>query len=102
MKFERNSQGSDDLQKGFCHRRGSSMSARKTSVQRENTDHDKNIFISIGWRELHEMHLPGFKWPIRWFKMSRSSTNWLPWVVLQRSGTSEAVTFCVLVNVSHQ
>ena len=50
-------------------------------------------------RKLYEIHLPDLKWSIRQFKMSESSTNRLPWVVLQINGTSEVGTFGGLINV---
>ena len=43
--------------------------------------------------------LPDLKWSIGQFKMSESSTNRPPWVVLQVNETSEVGTFCGLVIV---
>ena len=50
--------------------------------------------------KLYEIHLPELKLSIMHFKMSRSRMNWLPWVVLQASGTRTVSTLWSLVNVS--
>ena len=44
--------------------------------------------------------MPDLELSIRQFKMSRSSTNWLPWFKFWISGTSKVGNFCGLVNVS--
>ena len=40
------------------------------------------------WRRLYEIYLPDLEWSINQFKMFRSSTNRLPWVVFWTSETS--------------
>ena len=52
------------------------------------------------WRKLYEIHLPELQWSIQQFKMSESSTNRLPWIVIWMSGTSEVGTFCRLVKAT--
>ena len=49
---------------------------------------------------MYKIHLPELEWSIRQFKMSGSSTDRLPLVLLWASGTSEVGTFLSLVNVS--
>lgn len=48
-------------------------------------------FISVR-QKLYVIHLLDLKWSIKQFNMCRSSTNKLPWIVLQTSGTSEVGT----------
>ena len=86
MKLEKSVSGSDNpLQKDFSHRSGSSsLSAREDFSPEQKTygasqvawrtDHDWDIFISIKWRKLYEIHLPDFETSIRQFEMSRSSS----------------------------
>lgn len=56
-------------------------------------------FISVRQKKLYVIHLLDLKWSIKQFNMCRSSTNKLPWIVLQTSGTSEVGTLCSLLNV---
>ena len=49
---------------------------------------------------MYKIHLPELEWSIRQFKMSGSSTDRLPSVLLWTRGTSEVGTFLDLVNVS--
>lgn len=73
MKLEKSVSGSDNpLQKDCSHRSGSSsLSAREEFSPEQKTygasqvawrtDHDWDIFISIKWRKLYEIHLPDFE-----------------------------------------
>ena len=67
------------------------------SLMKKHTDHDQNIYIRQ--KKLYVIHLLDLKWSIKQFNMYRSSTNKLPWIVLETSGTSEVGTLCSLVNV---
>ena len=64
---------------------------------KKHTDHDQNIYSRQ--KKLYVIHLLDLKWSIKQFNMYRSSTNKLPWIVLQTSGTSEVGTLCSIVNV---
>lgn len=43
-------------------------------------------FISARQKKLYVIHLLDLEWSIKQFNMYRSSTNKLPWIVLQTSG----------------
>ena len=50
----------------------------------EHTDHDWNMFLSVGWKELYGTHLSDLRWSTSLFKMPGSSANRLPGLYLRQ------------------
>ena len=97
VKFKKNLLGRNNhLLKGLSHRTEVAY-MQGFSLMKKHTDHDQNIYSRQ--KKLYVIHLLDLKWSIKQFNMYRSSTNKLPWIVLQTSGTSEVGTLCSIVNV---
>ena len=103
LRFERSSQGRDDLfQEDFSHKRGSSLSARKGFIQSSL----KTYRPSIKYIYIHETkevvwNLPKYlEWSIMQFKMTRGYYTGFPGLFFKWDEWSRY--FFSLVNILHQ
>ena len=101
MKLENHFPDRDDLSwNEFNHRRDRSLSSKEGLKSNRKTHRPWLKHMCIHETEkIIEIYFPGLKLSIRQFKMFRSTTNRLLWVVLQISGENEDDTFWGFVNV---
>lgn len=99
IHFKRSSPDRGNIfQKVFSQEEGVDCNGRLRSSVETHRPCLKYILF-MRWSKLYEIHLPYLQWSTQQFKMSTSSANRLPCVILLTSGAREAGPFCSLINV---